>query len=339
MHQNEFNNDNANECSNDVNFTLDNDLNITDSSINSNNETENSNINCFTSNENDVMNNNSFLKCLGLNVCGFKSKQIFPDFINFLNKHDVICISESKLADTDTVNIDGYTSFYKNRDKYLHKSGGVLVLIRNNLLENVTVFEELSSKEKIDKNVQKHYKFVNFDLSKSALWFSIRNIDLENDILFCAVYIEGEGSKYYNDNIYNELVDNLTHFNIDNVCFLGDFNSRTAELQDTIPDSICTDDPFNTDNPNLQKRISQDKFANNLGHQLISFCKTSQIAIVNGRLFHDAFLGKKTCKNASVVDYALLSHPLFSLVSDFKVLDFNELFSDVHCLIQNYTYY
>ena len=130
MHQNEFNNDNANECSNDVNFTLDNDLNITDSSINSNNETENSNINCFTSNENDVMNNNSFLKCLGLNVCGFKSKQIFPDFINFLNKHDVICISESKLADTDTVNIDGYTSFYKNRDKYLHKSGGVLVLIK-----------------------------------------------------------------------------------------------------------------------------------------------------------------------------------------------------------------
>ena len=44
-------------------------------------------------------------------------------------------------------------------------------------------------------------------------------------------------------------------------------------------------------------------------------------------------IGKCTCKNVSVVDYALVSSDLFPLISDFAVLDFCELYSDVHCPI------
>ena len=69
------------------------------------------------------------LSCIAVNVCGFKSKEMYPDFIQFIRQHDIICISESKLEDTDCVKIEGYTAFYKNRYKFKKKSGDILVLI------------------------------------------------------------------------------------------------------------------------------------------------------------------------------------------------------------------
>ena len=70
-----------------------------------------------------------------------------------------------------------------------------------------------------------------------------------------------------------------------------------------------------------------------MGYELISFLKTSQMAIANGRLGQDRGIGKLTCKNASVVDYVILSYDLFHYVSDFCVMDFNEMCSDVHCAL------
>ncbi|CAC5383037.1 unnamed protein product [Mytilus coruscus] len=55
------------------------------------------------------------------------------------------------------------------------------------------------------------------------------------------------------------------------------------------------------------------------------------IFILNGRVDKDANCGKKTCKNASLIDYAIASPELFSYISEFEVFDFNPLFSDVHC--------
>jgi hypothetical protein len=40
---------------------------------------------------------------------------------------------------------------------------------------------------------------------------------------------------------------------------------------------------------------------------------------------------KKTCNNISIIDYFLLSSPVFSLIKFFDVLDLKPLFSDVHC--------
>ena len=63
------------------------------------------------------------------------------------------------------------------------------------------------------------------------------------------------------------------------------------------------------------------------------FCKTVDVAIVNGRAGSDASIGKCACKNVSVVDYALVLSDLFPLIRGFAVLDFCELYSDVHCPI------
>jgi bisphosphoglycerate-dependent phosphoglycerate mutase len=56
------------------------------------------------------------------------------------------------------------------------------------------------------------------------------------------------------------------------------------------------------------------------------------IYIGNSRLNgNDETVGKKTCKDVSLVDYFLLSSDVFSAIKYFDILDYNPLFSDVHC--------
>jgi hypothetical protein len=56
--------------------------------------------------------------------------------------------------------------------------------------------------------------------------------------------------------------------------------------------------------------------------------------MVNGRVGTDGGIGSLTCKNSSVVDYAVVSYDIFALVEDFAVLEFDNVFSDVHCPIE-----
>ena len=91
---------------------------------------------------------------------------------------------------------------------------------------------------------------------------------------------------------------------------------------------------FNTPTADIVKRKSEDSVANNLGYRLIDFCKTVGMCIANGCVSEDAPIGKCTCKNVSVVDYVLLTDCLFPSIARFKVLDFCEMLSDVHCPLE-----
>ena len=110
---------------------------------------------------------------------------------------------------------------------------------------------------------------------------------------------------------------------------MGDFNSRAGSLTDLVTNTEHVDSPFDCNIYDLPDRNSKDTHTNTMGYQLISFCKSCQLATANGRLRGDN-PGNLTCKNASVVDYVLLSHCLFQYVKDFCVLEYNELYSDVH---------
>ena len=83
--------------------------------------------------------------------------------------------------------------------------------------------------------------------SKYVLWFSFEKIlHRDRNVLFGAVYIPPQGSKYSDinsfDEIETELVD-LNQNNIYDVCLLGDFNSRTKNENDFISlDSDLIDD-------------------------------------------------------------------------------------------------
>ena len=70
------------------------------------------------------------LSFLAINVCGILSKMKHPDFLSLISNHDIIAISQSKLDDTDAVDVPGYVAFYKNRGKFRRKFGGVLLLIK-----------------------------------------------------------------------------------------------------------------------------------------------------------------------------------------------------------------
>ena len=82
-----------------------------------------------------------------------------------------------------------------------------------------------------------------------------------------------------------------------------------------------------------QSRNNVDKVVNNYGNRLLTLCKTLEVFIVNGRLGEDANRGKLTYDNVSLVDYFICSPSISPTVSNFEVLDFDPLLSDIHCAV------
>ena len=128
---------------------------------------------------------------------------------------------------------------------------------------------------------------------------------------------------------------------------VGDFNSRSGILNDIEETDLsllkrvttCPDIYEATDTRRLLemndvplKRSSQDKGTPNaLGYQLIDFCKNNDMIILNGRLGSDKDIGKVTSKECSVVDYAIASPLVLPYFRKFEILDFDPIYSDVHC--------
>ena len=180
------------------------------------------------------------------------------------------------------------------------------------------------------------------------LWFTVNNSLFHELVLFGTIYIPPESSSYSNISIFDSIENDLISLNPENnhkICLLGDFNAHTSNAEDFIyvNEHIC--DTFNLDDVTRQvlnkslledlgittARYSSDKSKiDNYGFRLLSLCKSFDIHIANGRLFKDKGIGAATCKNSTVVDYCILSPELFSYVSDFKILPFDPLLSDVH---------
>jgi hypothetical protein len=52
--------------------------------------------------------------------------------------------------------------------------------------------------------------------------------------------------------------------------------------------------------------------------------------IANTRVGLDRGIGKRTCKNRSVIDYLISSSNLFPFIQEFDINDFNPILSDIH---------
>ena len=283
------------------------------------------------------------LKIVSLNVCGLMSKMKYPEFCEMLVSNDIICLTETKMDDLDSFDFDGFTCFMKNRSIYKRKSGGIALLVRNQILNMVKIVEHVDFKRRIEKRLRKFYRFVDFCVFNDGLFFELP-CDTQNDtnckkLLVCALYIPPEGSVYSNRSSFTELEETLLHINLDNVLIMGDLNARTGDSSDYIWDTAALDNVLDDVSTtelmkmyNIQQdRRSQDVGKNNFGHALIDFCITQRLLIVNGRVGGDADLGKLTCKNASLVDYVIASPWVFPCICDFYVGDFDECLSDIHC--------
>ena len=64
---------------------------------------------------------NEPLQFLTLNVCGLKSRIIYPEFSNILSKYDFIGLQETKTDSLDDIHIPGYNIHFKHRKNIARK--------------------------------------------------------------------------------------------------------------------------------------------------------------------------------------------------------------------------
>ena len=275
--------------------------------------------------------NESLIKISTINVGGLQSKLKFPDFTEYINEYDLICITETHLDIFDNYNINNYSVYNKVRNNCKRKSGGISLIFKSSLKNLITIKETNS-------------EFV--------LWFTLKGVATESDILFGCVYLPPEGSPYAHSTMFDELENDIINVNINDLplCLLGDFNSRTALLPDFYEfdhELVKTIDKNNMMYHQLLNivnlsdlgipidRFSVDKKFNSHGKKLLEICKNFDLHFSNGRLGKDCEIGKQTnVRDKSVIDYVLLSPTLIPKVYDFEILDFNSVLSDIHCAIK-----
>ena len=133
-----------------------------------------------------------------------------------------------------------------------------------------------------------------------------------------------------------------------NILLFGDFNSRTGLKCDFVRcDKFISESNGNEDlyNENvymlnyfdkydiLLQRNSADLSINFYGQQLLEFCKSNNIFILNGRLGASKSLPKNTCKDRSTVDYFISTVNNFPFIQSLEVSDFESILSDAHCAV------
>jgi hypothetical protein len=116
---------------------------------------------------------------------------------------------------------------------------------------------------------------------------------------------------------------------------LGDFNAHTGTKSDftRFNDYVCSSVPLENviNTVSLESlgidttSYNLDLSVNNYGNRLLQLCKSLELLIANGRLGKDQGTGVLTCKNSTVVDYCILSPVLFSYVTDFEILPFDNM--------------
>ena len=81
---------------------------------------------------------------LSFNVEGLKAKLDDPSFLELIQKHDIIILTETWKADTLKINIEGFWDYSQVRAKHknaIRYSGGVTVLAKNHVRLGVKLVE------------------------------------------------------------------------------------------------------------------------------------------------------------------------------------------------------
>lgn len=286
-------------------------------------------------------NKSTALDCsfLVLNVCGLMRRMRYDEFKSLITKHDICLLSETKTDDVDLDELQdmcgdiGYSIFLKNRSSYDKvRSGGLAVIVRNSLLNSVTV----------KKTECKYVQWLTFEPMLTKL---------RSRLLLGLVYIPPEGSKYVSESAFVELEAELLDLREEDdlVCLCGDFNARTKNMLDYVDfdELICgtvgiDENLISVIDPQspleaagiARERCTRDLGRpNNYGYKLVEFCKSHTVYICNGRVGADHDKGLPTTRSGTLIDYVLGTCGVLKAISSFEVLDFDPLYSDVHAAI------
>ena len=271
------------------------------------------------------------------NINGVKHKVDDEDFIDIVNKYDILALGETWLTPEDNLQIDGYYCYSSCRNKSAGSkfySGGIVFLVKDEIKHVVKIID---------------YK------SDFMVWIKLDKSYLksENDIFVSAVYIPPSNSSFYNKgglDPFDEFENSVQNYaSKGEVIIMGDINARTGCLPDYIKNDNCKYLPnndlniFETDQENNRQNL--DKVANLFGKKLLKICQNYTLRILNGRTLGD-LEGNFTCKKyngKSTVDYMLTSKSLMDNVGYFKIMTDSDLIdselSDHYPLLASLKFY
>ena len=247
------------------------------------------------------------------------------DFLQLVNRYDIILFSETWLSDSDNSNLEiqGYKCehIHGNKSAGVRKgrySGGISIYYKNCFSGQIKIIEKIQC---------------------GIMWIKLQSdlFNFDEDVYICNVYIPPSGSKVLNSqdvDIFECLEQGLLNYkNRGKVFISGDFNSRTSTESDYLDFDKYLDDDFFIENFNSTHsttRVNKDHVIDSYGRRLLLFCHVTDLHIANGRLGNDRGVGQFTFVShtgLSVVDYLLCSDADSKYVENFSVLQVNE-FSD-----------
>ena len=267
-----------------------------------------------------------------INVCGLIRRTLFPEFSETLSKYDLLCVTETKLDQTDVISVEGYTFFSQHRrQNYIRKSGGIGLFCKQHLTSNISIID-----------TETDY----------ILWARLDKtlFNISEDLILGILNIPPSQSRFLNDDEFLDLETEITSMcgQSSFVCLTGDMNARTATLCDFITADSFIAYLFEFDQETLQfynqaeqlhtlninkNRVSKDKHTNNNGYKLIEICINNNLFILNGRFGKDKAEGNLTFRNQSLIDYTICSFDCLRLLVDFEIIETDCLISDGHSLL------
>ena len=262
-----------------------------------------------------------------------RTKLDYPVFIEKITSYKIVLLQETKANVIDSNRIElfsknnGFTCFIKNRESCKRKSGGLVTLISNDIIDKV---KEVNIENEIMQG---------FCVNKSL--FGTRK-----DMLLVNVYIPPPSSPYSNIDQFNDLEQTLISENYTEKLTLlcGDMNAHTGDVIDYIDyESYGTDESelAELDIVNIKEALIQNmcpvrqnkdkRKIDVYGRRLIELVKNLGLIILNGRVKGDR-QGEFTTTQNSVIDYCIGSPDVIEYIDSLKIEDYdnNIIFSDVH---------
>lgn len=253
------------------------------------------------------------ISIITFNIEGIIGKLNDEDFIELINKHDIVCLQETFINNTIfspqiTNNFEQFLAPAIKLSNQGRPSGGVIVFVKRHIKEEV---EDI----KVDND-----QTVVLKLNKKLF-------NTPNDVLLVTTYVPPQGSPYYNNKNYKngicqleQCIADLLEDNNAPVILCGDLNARTKNAQ-PLNDTISTD-YTQYQNNDIQPdethysfpRKSDDSTSNTFGNSLCELCGSFDLVIINGTEI-DMSKGNFTYisnTGNSVVDYFILSQDLLS---------------------------
>ena len=272
-------------------------------------------------------NTGTMLNIICWNIRGIGDKIKYSDIQTILFNKDIVVITETH-TEHDSEKLYNCIPGYIYKDfprKYKHQrapcaSGGIGVYIRENLINGI-YFEQLN---------------------ECIVWIRLKSkyFKLSRDIIIGGVYFSPSDSSYIHNttvrtDYFNILAEEVAVRSNSDLYICGDMNARTGNMIDNtnvIPGHdgnllhlLCPANAINRSNNLITTRKNRDENVNEYGRQLINFCKSTNIQIMNGRLGDINNTGDFTCYKsnggASAVDYLLCSAQCAHNITNLEVLD------------------